>query len=700
MENNRKPNRLIKEKSPYLLQHAFNPVDWYPWCDEAFKRAKEEDKPIFLSIGYSTCHWCHVMERESFEDAEIARLMNDVFINIKVDREERPDLDEFYMNICTMMTGSGGWPLTIIMTPEKRPFFAGTYFPKDSRYGRVGLKELIPRIKELWKKERSKLMEVSNRMVEVVSAVSDPTKEKESIDKESMDKAYEYFKGSYDKKFGGFGGAPKFPSPHNLLFLMNYYLYKREHEALDMVRNTLLRMSLGGIFDHIGYGFHRYSTDRYWLLPHFEKMLYDQALLLLAYTEAYQLTKEELFRDISDRISEYVINRLYSKDEGFYSSEDADTEGEEGKYYLWTQDELKELLGEEAEFVITLFNIKRDGNFREEATGRKTGKNILYLKEHPSLLAEQLNIEYDEFKEKWNRIRKILLDHRNRRTPPFRDEKIMCDWNGLMVAGLSKCGLVLKSKEYIDVSRSVISFILRHMIADDGILFHMYKDGELKTPGNLLDYNCLIWGLFNLYDATLESDYIIRAKNLIDKMIQLFWDPINYGFFLTSEQGTDISIRSKPVYDGAIPSGNSIAYNNLIRIFHITSDRRYLDLISRMEDAFGAIVNRFPHSMPMFLCGYMRMNNGGFSIVLSGSRKDAEEFYKRLIEICGPVVDILYMDDKISNLTELGPNFSSKEGELRLQVCDGFSCIEVNKTPDEFLNDLEEEWTISTHRPV
>ncbi|MFW9897624.1 MAG: thioredoxin domain-containing protein, partial [Candidatus Thorarchaeota archaeon] len=443
-------NKLKSEKSPYLLQHAKNPVNWYPWGEEAFNKAKYEDKPIFLSIGYSTCHWCHVFAHESFEDQEVAKLMNEVFVSIKVDREERPDIDKIYMTVCQMMTGSGGWPLTIIMTPDRKPFFAGTYFPKETRFGRIGLIDLIKRIKELWKNQKSELIDSANQI----------TFRLQNIDQESpgdlfteitLKNAFRQLSIQFDYVNGGFGTRPKFPTPHNLIFLLRYWKRTGEEKALEMVEKTLLEMRKGGIFDHIGFGFHRYSTDSTWLVPHFEKMLYDQALIALVYIEAYQATKNDLYKHTTKEIFNYVLRDMISEEGGFYSAEDADSEGEEGKFYVWTKNELEQILeSNEFDLAINTFNVKESGNYREEATQKKTRKNILYLKNLPN-------------KEKFALIEKIrlkLFKEREKRIHPHKDDKILTDWNGLLIAALAKGAQVLNDDHYLQIAKKSVNFIL------------------------------------------------------------------------------------------------------------------------------------------------------------------------------------------------------------------------------------------------
>jgi len=427
-------NRLKLEKSPYLLQHADNPVDWYAWGPEAFEKARKENKPIFLSIGYSTCHWCHVMAHESFEDPEVAMLMNEVFICIKVDREERQDIDNIYMRVCQMMTGSGGWPLTILMTPEKKPFFAGTYIPRESNHGRLGMLDLIPRIKEVWSTQHDEIIKTANQITEKLNMIAQNSTG-DGLDKSTLKTAYEQLNGRYSEQYGGFGNAPKFPSPQNLLFLLRYWQSTNEEKALRMVVKTLQSMQNGGIYDHIGFGFHRYSTDSHWLVPHFEKMLYDQAMLAMAYIETYQATGIKEFEKTAKEIFTYVLRDMTDKKGGFYSAEDADSEGVEGKFYVWTEDEIRQILkGDEADLVINVYSIDKTGNFRDEASGENTGANILHLDKSLTEIAFKNKESVDGLKERVEAARQKLFAVRNKRVHPHKDDKILTDWNGLMIA--------------------------------------------------------------------------------------------------------------------------------------------------------------------------------------------------------------------------------------------------------------------------
>ena len=478
--NKIKPNALINEKSPYLLQHAYNPVNWMPWSKEAFNKSIAENKPVFLSIGYSTCHWCHVMEKESFEDEDVAKILNDSFISIKVDREERPDIDHIYMKVCQLMTGSGGWPLSVFLTPGKKPFFAGTYFPKENKYGRIGFKELLNRIKDLWIDKQN---ELTNNAEEITSALTDnySSNHNRESGKDIILSSFKNLKRLYDVENGGFGSAPKFPSPHNLLFMLRYWKKYREPAALEMVDQTLTKMRMGGIFDQIGFGFHRYSTDSKWLVPHFEKMLYDQAMLIMAYSEAYQATKKNLFRSSVDEIIEYLKTNLLSPEGGFYSAEDADSEGEEGKFYVWSLTEINNLLNaDEAELFSKTYNITERGNFKDESTGIMNGSNIPHLTKP---------VEDDNEKKLLNSIRQKLISVRNKRVHPFKDDKILTDWNGLMIAALSTAANVFDNEKYLTLALKCKEFIFSKMITGNNELLHRYRNNESGINANLDDYS-------------------------------------------------------------------------------------------------------------------------------------------------------------------------------------------------------------------
>ena len=452
-------NRLIYETSPYLIQHAHNPVDWYPWCSEAFEKARKQNKLIFLSIGYSTCHWCHVMKRESFEDLGVARLMNKAFVSIKVDREERPDIDNIYMTICQMISNNCGWPLNIIMTPSKKPFFAGTYIPKQSRLGNIGMLELIPKIEEFWMTRSEEIFNSAELITANLRKITD-IQQGQILDKDTLKIAYNELSQRFDEVNGGFGEAPKFPIPHNFFFLLRYWRRIDDERALQMVDRSLQSMRNGGIFDHVGGGFHRYSTDSKWIVPHFEKMLYDQALLVMAYTETFQVTKKSEFKQTVEEILTYVLREMVSSEGAFYSAEDAESEGEEGLYYLWKKEEINKILVEDADFASNIFNIRADGNFIDESSGQRSGVNILYLTKLISELASDLALSENEIKKKIKNIQQKLLDERKKRQSPNKDDKILTDWNGLMIAALSKSTQILDEPKYLEAATKAADFIL------------------------------------------------------------------------------------------------------------------------------------------------------------------------------------------------------------------------------------------------
>ena len=677
----KKPNRLINEKSPYLQQHAYNPVDWYPWCEEAFQKAKEEDKPIFLSIGYSTCHWCHVMEKESFEDEEIAKMMNETFLNIKVDREERPDIDQFYMNVCLALTGHGGWPLTVIMTPDKKPFFVGTYIPKESAYGRIGMKDLIKEINRLWKEDREKLLSRANSIVEYIQEVSNQKGQPQQLSEKDIHNAFLYFVDTFDKKYGGFSIAPKFPSPHNLLFLLRYYKVYKDYRALQMVEKTLQEMAKGGIYDHVGYGFHRYSTDNRWLLPHFEKMLYDQAMLLMAYTEAYQATKNPLYKKIAEQIVDYVLRDMKSPEGLFYSAEDADSEGEEGKFYTWTYEELKQILKEDFDVFEKISDIKPEGNYLEEATRKPSYRNIIHISKDWKDLSQETGIPEEKLKQIFERSLKKLFKEREKRVRPLKDTKALLDWNSLFIKALFQTGIVLDNEDYINQAKSSLDTVLKTFYKD-GKLFHRYKDKELKYEANLDDYSFLIYVLLEAYQDTFEENYLKSAVDLLEKAVELFWDEENGGFFFTSKDNKDVPVRQKESYDGAYPSGNSVMYNNLVSLYKLTQREDFKHLAERMEKAFSPNVKRIPHGHTMFLIGLMLMLHGK-EIIFVGSKEKAVQFRKKLEEFYQPLKVVGYKNQYLKEISEFVKNLPDEE-DIKVYVCESFAC----KEPTSDLNEM------------
>jgi uncharacterized protein YyaL (SSP411 family) len=590
----RPANRLISEKSPYLLQHAYNPVEWYPWGADAFARARKEDKPIFLSIGYSTCHWCHVMEQESFEDLEIAQLLNETFVSIKVDREERPDIDRTYMRVCQLMTGSGGWPLTIVMTPDQKPFFAATYIPRDNRLGRIGMRELIPRIKQVWETRRESVTQSTEELLtRLRQTLTSSDKSPEELTLKTLDEVFLALLDVFDWDHGGFGRAPKFPSPHQLAFLLRYWRRTGRAEALRMVETTLDAMRQGGIYDHIGYGFHRYSTDRYWRVPHFEKMLYDQALLTLLYIEAYQVTRKDEYHSTAREIITYVLRDMMAPQGGFYSAEDADVDGEEGKFYLWTAQQLQTLLTpEEYTFITQIFNINKQGNFTTD-TGSNHDANIFYMtksfRDHTDLSSS-----LKALKERWLHARATLYGDRDTREHPSKDDKILTDWNGLMIAALARAARVFNEPRYLNAAENAVTFIKSTMQPSHGQLFHRYRDGNAAIPGFIDDYAFLIWGLLELYETTFHQHYLKYACTLMETLLQDFLDSKEGGFFFTSMQNDPILIRNKEGYDGAYPSGNSVAMLALLHLARLTGNVTYESHAIRIPQRFRQEITRAP----------------------------------------------------------------------------------------------------------
>jgi hypothetical protein len=664
-----KMNHLANEQSPYLLQHADNPVDWYPWGKEAFKKARELDRPIFLSIGYSTCHWCHVMEHESFEDDSVAKLLNDSFISIKVDREELPEIDHVYMSVCQAMTGGGGWPLTIVMTPEKEPFFSGTYFPKDKRGGRSGLFQILPMITDAWTSKREDIMtsvgQVKNYLDQLNSKPAG-----NNFSTELINRAYDQFRNGFDEEYGGFFRAPKFPSPHNLIFLMRYHHSFDNKIALDMATKTLKQMRLGGIYDHIGFGFHRYSTDRHWLVPHFEKMLYDQAMIAMAYTEAYHITGEDIFAQTAREIFTYVLRDMTASEGGFFSAEDADSEGEEGKFYIWTEQEIKEVLGEDygKEFN-DIFSITTPGNYRDESSGKETRLNIPHLKNYNTNGSN----EFESAREK-------LFNIREKRIHPLKDDKILTDWNGLMIAALAKAAIVLDEPVYLDAAEKAAEFVL-HSISKGERLLKRYRNGVAALDAHLDDYAFMAWGLLELYEATFATKYLSQALDLMNIMVEDFWDDKNGGFFLGSDQSEKLIVRSKTAYDGAIPSGNSVAVMNMVKLTRITGNTNWAELAEKTIRAFSEDVNRAPTGYTLMLTGFMFDTQNSKEIVIVGDsrNRNTTKFLHTIRASYAPHKVLLFKDTSVSdNRLEQLANWTSTQnsinGKPTAYVCKNFAC--------------------------
>ncbi|HEV8657281.1 MAG TPA: thioredoxin domain-containing protein [Thermoanaerobaculia bacterium] len=658
-------NRLAKEKSPYLLQHAHNPVDWYPWGDEAFRKAREENKPIFLSIGYSTCHWCHVMEAESFSDPLVAEMMNATFVSIKVDREERPDIDNVYMTVSQMLTGGGGWPLTIFMTPDKKPFFASTYLPKEDRFGRPGLTSIIPAVAKAWREQRDRI-DTSADQIAAALAKSVSASPGGALSRDVVKDAFQRIAGRFDSQRGGLLPAPKFPSPHQYLFLLRYWKRTGDAKALQMVEKTLHEMRRGGIFDQLGYGFHRYSTDAFWLVPHFEKMLYDQAMLTMLYTEAFQATHKAEYRDTAEKILEYVLRDMRSPQGGFYSAEDADSEGKEGKFYVWRDSEIRALLGTDADLFAEAYGVQPNGNYKDPVGEETGGANILHVVKTAAGLEN---------------ARQKLFSVRERRIHPAKDDKILTDWNGLMIAALAEAAQVFDNREYALAARRAADFLLRDVRTKDGHLLHRYRNGEAAIAAHLDDYAFLTWGLLNLYEATFDISDLTSAIALQNEVIERFWDEKNGGFFLTADDAEALLARPKDLYDGAIPSGNSVELMNLVRLGRMTGNPRYDKLANKLVRAFSPQVEQQPSSATWLLAGVDFALGPSLEVVIAGKRDapDTRAMMRTLSNAYVPAKVVLFRasdeaNPPIAGIAAFTKSQTAIRGKATAYVCTNFNC--------------------------
>jgi uncharacterized protein YyaL (SSP411 family) len=674
-------NRLGSEKSPYLLQHAANPVDWYAWCDEAFAAAKAQNKPVFLSIGYSTCHWCHVMAHECFENPAIAERMNRTFVNVKVDREERPDIDAVYMTVCQAITGSGGWPLTIIMTPDRKPFFAGTYFPPESRHGCIGMRELTDRIEDLWTNRNQELLKSADQVTELFrkhgSSASGRLPEI-SLLTTSLNELTE----EYDPVHGGFGGAPKFPTPQKLIYLLRCWKRFKDDQALQMVEKTLQGMRHGGIYDHVGFGFHRYATDETWLLPHFEKMLYDQAMIAVACLETCQATGREEYAQTAREIFGYVLRDLRSPQGGFYSAQDADSEGEEGRFYVWAkQDVEKALTPQEAAIWNRVYSVGTEGNFFDEATKEKTGANIFHLKKPLREWATQMKMSHQELCALLDKCRRKLYRVREKRVHPFRDDKILTDWNGLMIASLALGARVLNDHQYEIAARAAADFILSTLRDDQGNLLHCRRNNESAIPAFLDDYAFLIWGLIELYQTGFDVKYLEAAIALNDHLLQRFWDDRDGGFFFTANDHEELLFRKKSIHDGAIPSGNSVSAMNLLRLARMTGDAQLEQKAERIGCAFAGLIKQSPSAVAFYLTALDYLMGPSHEIVIAAEQDGravkavnqalSGRFLPNKVVILVPDGSQAAAIKKIAPFTE---PFKGEKGKAVIYVCTDRSC--------------------------
>ncbi len=683
------PNRLAQEKSPYLLQHANNPVDWLPWGEEAFAKAQAEEKPVFLSVGYATCHWCHVMAHECFEDQEVAEALNRDFISIKADREERPDVDSVYMTVCQALTGAGGWPLSVFLTPDKKPFFAGTYFPKTTMMGRPGFLDVLANISLMWRDDRERILDTGENITDAIR--HKPNAQKAELDNKTLEKAYWQMFKSFDGKWGGFGTAPKFPTPHHLKMLLRWQLREPNSKALEMVETTLKAMRRGGIWDHLGLGFHRYSVDERWLAPHFEKMLYDQALLALAYLEAYQLTGNELYAQTARDVFTYVLRDMTAPEGAFYSAEDADSEGEEGLFYVWTPQQIKEVLGddESSDFFCRYYDIGEQGNFEHGCSIIWENKLLAPLAKHHGMTEEQAI-------ELLAKARERLYLAREKRERPLKDDKVLTAWNGLLIAALAKGAAVLGQNEYREAAALATGFILTHLIDQEGRLMRRWRKGETQGTGYLDDYAFLIWGLIELYEAGFDPTHLGAALEMADKAGQQFWDDLHHGYFYTPHHGEDLIVREKDLYDGATPSGNSGMALNLLRLSRLTGDSAWEQRAGKLMEAMSAQVDQQPMAFTQFLIALDFTLWPAREIVVAGDPEDSatrellavvqQRFLPNRALLVKPSGSV---GEQLSELAQFTADMQPADDGPAAYVCRDFACQRPVSDPTELEKVLE-----------
>ena len=670
-------NRLIDETSPYLLQHAHNPVDWYPWGEEALNLAKELDKPILLSIGYSACHWCHVMERESFENEEIAAIMNKHYINIKVDREERPDLDEIYMSAVQIMTGSGGWPMTVFLTPDRKPFYGGTYFPPDDRYGRPGFPKLLVAVKDAYQNKRADIDEQAEKLVSHINQISNPESVDDLLlDDKIIEQAFYHYQNRFDSQHGGFGQAPKFPPGMGLILLLRYWKRSGNSRALHIVEFTLEKMARGGMYDQLGGGFHRYSTDEIWLVPHFEKMLYDNSLLTVAYLEAFQATSKPFYREVVEETLDYVLREMYNQQNGgFYSTQDADSEGVEGKFFVWTPGEVEQILGQaDAKIFCDFYDVTDHGNFEHQ--------NILWVKTPADLYAKKIKIDQANLVNILNRCKKKLFEIRDKRIKPGLDDKILTSWNGLMIRSMGLAYQILGDLRYLEAAEKSAKFILTELVQKNGHLLRTHRAGKSHLNACLEDYSYFIAGLIELYQASFDPYWLREADRLNQIMISQFWDPQNGGFFFTGKDYPELIVRSKSAYDGATPSGASMAIHVLLRLAILLNQP---DLIEKAKTTFSLYdhaMKTAPSGSAQMLCGVDFLIDTPKEIAIVGNplSEQTQEILKNIHRRFVPnkVVALLNPNtedrQKIEELIPLLASKTSIDGKTTIYVCQNYAC--------------------------
>jgi uncharacterized protein len=675
----RSGNRLINETSPYLLQHAHNPVDWYPWGEEALSRAKEDNKPILLSIGYSACHWCHVMEKESFENEEIAKAMNERFVSIKVDREERPDLDEVYMNAVQVMTGSGGWPMTVFLTPDLIPFHAGTYFPPEDRMGMPGFPKILAVVSDYYRDHREEVAKINDQLREALHQLTRVVPSKNDMDLKVLEKAFEASAGQFDPAYGGFGGAPKFPSSLTLSFLLRYWKRTGSKKALEMVETTLEKMAGGGMYDQLGGGFHRYSVDDRWLIPHFEKMLYDNALLTRTYAEAYQVTRKEIYRRVVEEILGYVLREMTRPEGGFYSAQDADSEGEEGKYYVWTGDQIKDVLGKEWGLPFcTYYGVTPQGNFE----GRTS---VLHVATSLEKISELHGIQLKEIEKLLEESRRMLLHEREKRIKPGRDEKILASWNGLMISGFVDGFRVTGKSEYLKGAKDAARFILLRM-RKDGLLMRVFNKERAHVKAYSEDYAFIVQAFLDLFETTFDMEWLKEAETLNREMIRQFWDETQGGFFFTGTENEPLIARSKHPYDNVTPSSNSVAVSNLIRLSYLTGDESLKAKAEKTLRLFYSYLSEQPSGFAHMLSGLSFFFSPEEIGVIGNKNDSSTQSMMKEIHLAYLPNKILSFGDPQEHVKGKGLPFLRGKGKIdgpAVFVCKGFTCLPPVKDAEE-----------------
>ena len=677
-------NHLIHETSPYLLQHAHNPVDWYPWGEEALALAKSKNLPIFLSIGYAACHWCHVMEKESFENEEIAKILNENFVPIKVDREERPDIDEIYMSAVNMMTGSGGWPLSVWLTPDLKPFFGGTYFPPDDRWGRIGFKNILLRISELWHTKREEILQSAENLTDAIKQLNVVSSTKITIDLQLWKRTATLLRNMHDSKYGGFGRAPKFPRAMDLMFLLRYYFYANDKSALDMVSTSLQAMANGGIFDQLGGGFHRYATDEKWLIPHFEKMLYDNALLPIVYLEYYQISKDEFYRRIALQTADFVLREMLSPEGGFYSSLDADSEGEEGKFYTWTKKEIEHLLDEKEEKLFaSIYGVSDKGNWE--------GVNILHKTKSLEQAAKELGISRTKANELLKSARKKLLAARNERVRPATDDKIITSWNCLMIIALCKAYQISGTERFLVAAKKAIDFLRKKMLIKEH-LYRTFGRGKAKHHGYLTDYALFVAALIEFYMSSFDIEYLLLALDLNELCLKYFWDDQEKAFFFVPITENNLLIKNRNEFDNVIPAGNSVSIGNLLTLYQFTGNDHFKEIALQAVSSCADKIQKSPLGFSYLLSVLEAELAKPKEIVISG-RREKENFDKFVSEIWAtffPNKIIAWANPQFQRNNDQvasWPIFAGKfSDDNRVYICEDYSC----QAPIDTLDGLRE----------